>query len=45
MQKISYIFSVTTLIKLFKKHLVNINYLPDPVPGTVDMLVNKMMRS
>lgn len=30
----SYIFSMTTLIKLFRKHLLNINYVSDPVPDT-----------
>lgn len=36
---------MTTLIKLFRKHLLNINYVQDPVPGTVDKMVNKTMRS
>lgn len=39
------IYLMTTLIKLFRKHLLNINYVQDPVPGTVDKMVNKTMRS
>lgn len=41
-QKISYIF---IFFKFFRKHLLNISYVSNSVPGTRDMAINRLLDS